>query len=408
MRSNKHSFVMKSSNLLLIAFLSFTIIGCSKDTEAVVDVTKPVKTMAVHTEERIVELSYIGIVEAEDIKKLSFGTGGLVEKIYVKRHDTIRPGQLLATVSTKDLQFAVREAKAQVDLANAQYRLALQGAANEDVNQALLAIQKAEDAYEYTLTQLERMRSLYEQGAIPKVELEKMEFEFNLRSTEKAQAEAQLKKVENAIRIEEKEALLAQLERAQVDYEYKSSMLKDAEIRSQSGGYVLDIVAKEGERVGAGHPVILIQNTNQVVTVGVTNRDLQKIKPGLDVSVNANGVHTSGKVISIAANPDPTTRTYAVKVQLQQEQDAYAIGTVVQVKFAIGKEKGIWIPISSIMAEASDYVYTVDRDIAYKTDVVLGAVMGNEIKVEGLEDGALLVIEGAKRLSHQEQVKLQQ
>ena len=43
-------------------------------------------------------------------------------------------------------------------------------------------------------------------------------------------------------------------------------------------GYVVDVLCKEGEMQSAGYPVVLIRSENQVVTVGLSDKDVKKIQ----------------------------------------------------------------------------------------------------------------------------------
>ncbi|HET7081552.1 MAG TPA: efflux RND transporter periplasmic adaptor subunit [Chloroflexia bacterium] len=67
---------------------------------------------------------------------LSFGSGGTVAEIFVKNGDAVTKGQKLAALDTRDLQFAVDQAQANLTSAQAKYDQVKAGAAPKDIANA--------------------------------------------------------------------------------------------------------------------------------------------------------------------------------------------------------------------------------------------------------------------------------
>ena len=83
-----------------------------------------------------------GHVEATEVR-LAADTGGRVLTLLVKEGDRIEPGQLVLTLDARDVELAMRRAKADLAQAEAQLRLVMAEARPEDVRQAQAQIATA-------------------------------------------------------------------------------------------------------------------------------------------------------------------------------------------------------------------------------------------------------------------------
>ncbi|MFZ5969500.1 MAG: efflux RND transporter periplasmic adaptor subunit [Bacillota bacterium] len=358
---------------------------------------KPVKILEIKEEISPITLQYIGNVTSEDLKKIGFKSSGRIEKIYVEKGQYVKAGDPLVSLDISELQYAMDAAKAQVDGALAQYEKALNGATQEEIKKAELNTKKTQDAYEFSLENYQKYTKLYEANAISKHDLDKAKLELDVREAEFNQAKEIEKEVKTGVRKEDRASLLAQAEMAKADYAYRKSMVEDAVMTVDDGGFVVDILYEEGEMVSAGYPVIVLRNEQQIVNVGLTQKDVDKIQLGTECKVAANGVETVGRVTNIGEAPDKETRTYDVEIALSENK--YRLGTIVDAAFVIGEGQGVWIPIASIMVNGIDYVFVVDDKEAVKRTVHIEEMKGNMVKVTGLKPKEKLVIEGMKKLN---------
>jgi len=382
---------------ILIISVIFIISGCSTDkTVSSDEQTKPVKVQKLNETTKPTTLDYIGTIDTKEIKKYSFKSSGRISKIFVEKGQAIKKGEPLAQLDSEDLSFAVNAAKAQLDGAKAQYNSAINGATTEEIKQAELNVKKAQDGLEYAQKQYERTKTLYDSGAVSKSQLEQVELEKEKIESDLQIAKQVLAQTKNGLTTEKKNAIKAQMDQAKINYEQKQNMLDNAVIAADMDGYVTDLLYKEGEMVSAGYPVVLTRNKTSIVKVGVTSEDLARLKIGTKAIIKENDEKAEGKaegkVVTIEDIPDQQTRTYLVEVELSSP--AFAIGSIVDISFQLENRKGIWIPITSVMANGEDYVYIVENNKAVKKTVKRGELQGTNIFVEGLKDGEQLIIEG--------------
>lgn len=356
----------------------------------------PVKVVEVKEETREVFLEYIGTVHADEVKKLSFKSSGRISDVYVKKGQSVRKGDLLAALDTGDLELALKASEAQASAAKAQYEKALKGATEEDINNAALNLKKAREAYEFVKDNFVKIEALYNEGAVSRQDYDRAKLELDVKEAEARQAEELYNQVKGGAREEDKQALLSQYRQALADAEHKRSLLEDAVMRSGMDGYVLDVLFKKDEMAAAGYPVIVLRGNGRIIKVGVSQKDVEKLDVGTKVKIVAGESVISAEVSGIDHIPDESTMTYNVEILLDSE--SLSIGSIVDVKFIIGEETGIWIPVSAIMSDGKNYVFTVRDGKAERREITAGSPDGGLVKVKGLNGNELLVVEGFMKL----------
>lgn len=128
------------TGILLLGLVLISAIACGGDEEA--STQSPAQAITGGTN---VTITADGNIEASYHEKLTFGSGGKVEKLYVKDGDKVSHGDILAKLDTGALELA--EAQAQVTMAQAQVGVTQ---AQIDMTQAELARQTAVLNLKYT------------------------------------------------------------------------------------------------------------------------------------------------------------------------------------------------------------------------------------------------------------------
>jgi RND family efflux transporter MFP subunit len=181
---------------------------------------------------------------------------------------------------------------------------------------------------------------------------------------------------------------------------------EDATLKADISGFVAEILYEEGEIIPSGYPVAVIRGKDLEIRIGLSQDDLQKVNLGTPAQIIGNGTTLNGKVISIGQLPDPQTKTYQTRIEI--EDTTIPIGMTVRVRLDIGEEKGYFIPISTVKKDEQDFVYVIDEDmIARKKIVELGRIKESYVLVSGLAEGDKLVTDGSRRLFDGDRVLVQ-
>jgi multidrug efflux system membrane fusion protein len=114
----KHSFIPLAVTLALMLFLSACGAAAEKPKSALPGMEPiPVKLTPIEqvNSQRPIEVG--GLLGTENDARLSFKTGGIIQRIHVKVGDPVRRGQLLATLDMTEITAAVKQAQLGVDKA---------------------------------------------------------------------------------------------------------------------------------------------------------------------------------------------------------------------------------------------------------------------------------------------------
>lgn len=401
----------KEKSLIITALLfSILMTGCAPKQEPVAVATeKPVQTLLLEQETVDMTIAYTGNVEVKDSRTFAFKSPGKIAEMMVEKGQQIKVGDPLAKLDTTDLNFAREAAAGKVAAANAQYQKAVNGPTKEDIRQLEINVNKAQDALAYTEDLYGKMEELYQAGAIPQNERDKVKLERDVRQNDLNQANTALQNALNGTRKEDVAMARADLSMAQTDLKYKDSQIQDSILRSDMEGYVAEIIQKEGSYVSAGYPVIALRGEAQVVKTGIARQDMDKVAVGTKVYILEDDREINATVTYISDLADPTTRTY--EAEITPLSGELSIGSIVEINIVIGEDTGIWVPISAMMSDGKDYVFLVkgEEKTGYRSirrEVTILSTRGAYAKVAGVTSGDRLIVEGMRSVKDQEPIKI--
>lgn len=395
---------MRKRNFAILSLLMSVVVlgGCGKkgNLEKSDAKTYPVKTVEVKSSAHPISLEYDGLTGGSEVRKLSFKSPARISKIYVVKGQHVKKGDSLVDLDKSDLNLAMEAAKSQMDAASATYNKAMNGAQEEDRNKAEIAAKNAQDTYNYYKNLYDKNAKLYDNGVIPKQQLDGIKLQMDSSESALNAAKQTMQQAQDSAREEDRQAALGQLNTAKANYDSKVNLVQDASMVADSDGYVVNVLYKEGEMVAAGYPVVVFRSDDQVVTVGFPEDDVKKVQVGTKAQVKIHDTKSDGEIINLVQMPDAQSGTYSAEIKLLTpvDNDKFYIGETVKVNINIGEKNSIWIPISSILNDGEDYVYVVESGHSVKKNISLGETDGDKVAVEGLKAGDKLVIEGMKNI----------
>ena len=227
-------------------------------------------------------IKVVGNLVAANQAALSFSTTGRVKDLPAPEGTRVKAGTLLAALDTGTLESQLAQAKAALDLANANWNRTRQGPTRDDVaiaksnlDRAKIAVDQAQSAYDRiggrsnptiaTTTQaltLQQAITAY-QGAIA---------QYNLTVNHPTQAETQ--------------AGLASIAQAQAAYELARQNVNTARILAPFDGTVISIIPKIGESAVANTPAVVLADLSQMqALIYVDETTLANIKTGQTATI---------------------------------------------------------------------------------------------------------------------------
>jgi len=353
---------------------------------------------------RPVQISVSGSVEADQSAKFGFTVAGKVLRVAVEEGDFVRKGSIVAELDPVDYQHAADVAAADVAAAKAVYEKALAGPRKQEVDQARVAAERAENEYR-------RMKKLYERKSLPRRDFEKAEAAWKATRD-------QYNMAQEGARVEDKEAAKATLEKARAAAKIARKRLADCTLRAPISGWLARRGVEPGESIAAGMPVFAIVDLDPAkVRAGVPESDVAKVRPGLPATVKIPALPDStfqGKVELVGVAADPMSRTYTTKIVVPNPDSVLRAGMVAEALIH-GDEKveALTVPGEAIVRDPDGatlvYTYFPEQQRVYAKRVETGTVYGREVEItNGLSGNELVVVTGQNKLRDGVRVKVEE
>ena len=296
---------------------------------------------------------------------------GKVDKINVSVGDRVQKNDVLFIMDKDDINKQVNQAYAAYEAASAGF----------DVSAA--QIQTAKDSFE-------RIKKLYEEGAVP---------------------ETQFEQARLAASDESLQAAKMGVEQARVAYENAASMLKNAEVKAPISGVISNVNIVEGEYATASNPPITIVDSESVtIEFGVPANMVNKIKKGdkVKVEISAANYNTEAEINSVSSSGDVMTNLYNVDIVLNND-GAIKPGMFAKVYLNTDKiENTLAVKTDAVKErEGKKYVFVAESEAAVGKEVTTGLDTGTYIQIiSGLTEGDKVIVKGQDYVNDGSKVKI--
>jgi multidrug efflux pump subunit AcrA (membrane-fusion protein) len=354
----------------------------------------PVQVRAPAVVERAESVSASGSVEGSETADVAFQVGGKVARVLVEEGQHVTKGQLLAEIEPTDYRNAFNAAAAQQQAAQAVEQKADAGLRKQELEQARIDFERAEDEYK-------RMKFLVERKSLPPNDFQKFEAAYNA-------AKERYEMAQEGTRKEDRATALAQAHAADAQASEEGKRLNDTRLLAPISGNISMRRVDPGQTVAAGMPVFSIVELNPVkVRVGVPEAEIGKVYQGAVAEISApslDGRRFAGKVAIIGVAAEPTSRTYTVKILVPNPGPVLLAGMVAEARIlGRAKVKSLTIPGEAVVPDpqgaANVFVYCADRKRVYGRRVEVGLPVGNEVQIRsGLSGSEQVVVAGQQKV----------
>lgn len=272
-----------------------------------------------------------GEIEAVNRATVSAQTSGRVKVFHFDVNDYVQKGQTILEITNKEQLAALKRAKA-----------------NQESTQV---------AFDQSKVDYDRAKSVYEKKLIAKSQLDSALAKMN-------GLKAQLK------------AAKAAVVQTQEQYDYTL-------IKAPYDGIVTKRLLEQGEAVRPGTPIIEGISLNQLrVTTNIPETIINRVRQKLAVSVFSRGQSLSVNKTTIFPFADKATRTFKVRIDLNENQTELFPGMTVKVAFETGQKPAILIPNSAVIHRGEQaLVYVKQQDNSQVRQVKLGDFYEDKVEV---------------------------
>lgn len=304
---------------------------------------------------------YPGEVRGKYESTLAFQTGGKIVSRQVNLGDRVQAGQVLLQIDPKDVSQSVNAAQAAYNAASSNYRL-------------------AKDNYE-------RFSVLQSKGAVSAMVRDQYKTQFEAADANLQSARAQLTASQN-----------------QLGY---------TRLVADHDGSVASLSCEVGQVVGAGTPVIsLVQDGSREIQIFVPENRIGEVRPGQTAGITfwaLQDLTVSGHVSEIAPMADSVTRTYKVKVAVDEMPASAKLGMTAKVTLETGTSSALLVPAGAIYQTGDKtQVWVIREHKATLTEVKTDGYEGSNVKIsQGLQKGDVVVSGGVNKLTEGQEVRLE-
>ncbi|MDZ4791521.1 MAG: efflux RND transporter periplasmic adaptor subunit [Hyphomicrobiales bacterium] len=359
------SVISALRTFILIGF-TLAVAACQEEKQIEVQ-PRPVKTVVAQLSKPERILTYSGVVRPRIESAVGFRVSGKLVERLVDTGDHVAPDQVLARLDVADLQLSAAAQLANVDAAKT--RLAVANAA------------------------LARSDRLLRNGYVSKAAYDTAKLEVDSAQGALDAAEAQLRQNRN-----------------QVGY---------AELRANAAGVVTQVNAEPGQVVTSGQTILTIAESNEIeIAVAVPENELAALEAGMPARIalwaDAN-IAATGKIREIAGAADSATRTYGVRIAVENPPKAMRLGMTANTELRISIQPEIHVPLAAItqqwegnlVSKANVWVVNSNAQTVSLREVSLGVLSDNGVRiVDGLSEGEIVVAAGVQFLKEGQKVRL--
>lgn len=362
--------------LILISMVVFT--GCgSKNASQPVDAQEevkpiPVEVVAVTTADIASTDNVNGVLAANVEVNVVPKVPGKVAQVLVDMGDRVNKGDVLIRLDDAELQAQLKQAQAGLAMAKT-------GGTQASVR------------YQDAKNNLERMQSLFEQGAI---------------------SEQQLEGAKTQLEMADPDVAAAQIKQAEASLQMVQTQLNNTVITAPVGGIISVRNVEIGEMAGQTPVVSIVDIDKVIVEVNVTEGQVNKLADGQKVDVEVAAVSDkpfAGKILSISPAADARTRLFPVKIEISNKDHKLKPGMFARVKISTEKKSGVVVISKEAIVERGKerIVFVIQDDVAIQREIITGISNDNNIEIlSGLASGDQLVIKGQHKLQNNSPVSV--
>ncbi len=342
-----------SVRLLMAAAAATLLASCSED-PIPAPAPRPVKTVVIKRAP-IAEIgSLAGEIKARYESDLGFRIGGKVLARPVDVGSVVERSALLARLDDANERNSVRTAEAQVAAATAES----QDAAGNEA----------------------RQRELLEKGA-----------------TSRAIYDAAARRLKTA---------QANLTSAQISLSNAKERLAYTELHADEAGVITAVAAQPGQVVSAGQMIVRLALTGAKEALFNVSESMFRnapVDPLIEVSLLSDpNVKSTGRVREVSPSADPVTRTFAVRVALENPPEMMLLGSPVVGRVLLEAQQVATLPPAALFRdEGKPAVWVFDPATSTVNLRPVGVLRYENDRMlisSGLMDGERVVVAGVQKL----------
>jgi HlyD family secretion protein len=322
-----------------------------------------------------------------------------VETLNVSVGDRVKKGDIIL-VYENNYDLEIERANKQIEAITASYNESVKGADFQEISNLKLNISTIETNLNFARSNLEKIKTLYENNAVSQVEYDEAKNNVTILENQLQEANNNYSKIIQGVSANVKKEYEAQIDEVMIQIKILEKNMEQASIKAEFDGVITELNVHQGSMTQAGVPTVEIQDDKNLgIYVEVLAEDAKEVTKGMAFNIidedevikelQVNRVYPKAQ----AKISDLGVEQKRVRIEADLDDADYKLGSEVDVEIVL-KEK--------------NNVLLVDKDAVYEKDNIKYVTVfngKNEIETEittGIEDDKY--VEVLSRLSENDTV----
>lgn len=313
----------------------------------------------------------------------------------------VKEGDVLAKLDTRDADIALKVARAKKAKAEADLAKLKAWERPEEIRRLTSLRDEAAADHQFAIRNLRRLEELSQKNAISQSDLDQAGTELSRTKAKLEAAEAVLVQAKAGPTEEEIAVLESVKLQADAEIAQHERSIEKATIVSPIGGVITSFDVEVGDRVSPnGNPIAQIMDLDFLAAeIAVPEQYVGQIKlqDRAQVAIAGTTEPVQGLIIAINDYVDFQTRTYQVRIAIDNRDRRFKAGQFATVTLSIGQSdpEQVVIPRDAIIyLEGEPHVFVVEGDLAKAHKVRLGNSTEDLVEIRsGISPGDRVVVD---------------
>jgi multidrug efflux pump subunit AcrA (membrane-fusion protein) len=328
-----------------------------------------------------------------------------IKQFLVQRGSKVKKGQLMAVLENSDLSAAAESSRGDYEQAEAAYTTTVTSSLPQQIQKAQLDAASAKSAFEAAEKVYNSRKDLFQQGALPRRELDAAEVALVAARSQNEQAQKQLADLQRVGREQALKSAQGQRLSAEGKYRGAAAQLSYSEIKSPIDGVVTDRPLYVGDL-----------NISKLIAKGhIPQSEAAQLKVGNPAQLKVPGIDEpiEGKVTLVSPALDPGSTTIEVWVEAKKPNPALRPGITVQVAMTVKTVKdAVVVPAAAVYKNPEgngNYVLVAGTDEkAHVKAVQVGIRNGEDAQIaSGINAGDPVITSGGYAVPDGTKIKVE-
>jgi multidrug efflux pump subunit AcrA (membrane-fusion protein) len=339
-----------------------------------------------------------------------------IKQFYVQRGNKVKKGQRLATLENADLSAAAESSRGDYEQAEAAYTTTVTSSLPQQIQKAELDAASAKSSFDAAEKIYNSRKDLFQQGALPRRELDAAEVALVTARSQNEQAQKQLADLRRVGKEQALKSAEGQKVSAEGKYHGAAAQLSYSEIKSPIDGVITDRPLYVGDLATANQPLLTIMNISRLIAKGhIPQSEAAQLKLGNPAQLKVPGMDDpiEGKITLVSPALDPGSTTIEVWVEAKKANPNLRPGITVQVAMTAKTVKdAVVVPAAAVYKNPEgngNYVLVAGTDDkAHMKPVQVGIRNGEDAQIaSGINPGDPIITSGGYAVPDGTKIKVE-